>query len=149
RPPGGARAFLAVRRPGVACGASGRSRGMGGRSPARATLLAIFLLSLAGFPGTLGFTARRDVLTAALDAGSRLELLVGVAATVLALTAVGRPLVAMLRPAEGRRATSEALTNEQVVLALCGLIVVLLGIAPLFGEQALSGWLESSIAAGV
>src|SRR5690606_36574508 len=51
-----------------ACEQVGDLAGMASESPARATLLAIFLLSLAGFPGTLGFTARRDVLTAALDA---------------------------------------------------------------------------------
>jgi hypothetical protein len=38
-----------------------------------------------------------------------------VLATVLALTAVGRPLVARLGPNEDRRAASRALTNEQVV----------------------------------
>ncbi|MEZ4332491.1 MAG: proton-conducting transporter membrane subunit [Myxococcota bacterium] len=132
-----------------ACEHVGDLAGMASESPARATLLAIFLLSLAGFPGTIGFTARRDVLMAALHAGSRIELLVGVVATVLALTAVGRPLVAMLRPAEGRRAASAALTNEQVVLAFCGVVVVLLGVVPLFGEHALSGWVESAVASGV
>jgi NADH-quinone oxidoreductase subunit N len=132
-----------------ACEHVGDLAGMASESPARATLLATFLLSLAGFPGTIGFIARRDVLTAVEHAGHRDFLLVGVVATVLALTAVGRPLLALLRPAEGRRAASAALTNEQVVLALCGAIVLFLGTAPLFGERAISGWLESWIALGV
>lgn len=132
-----------------ACEHVGDLAGMAGESPARATLLALFLLSLAGFPGTIGFVARRDVLTAVEHAGHRGFLLVGVVATVLALTAVGRPLVALLRPAEGRRAASAALTNEQVVLALCGAVVLFLGTAPLFGERAISGWIEGWIAAGV
>lgn len=132
-----------------ACEHVGDLAGMAGESPARATLLALFLLSLAGFPGTIGFVARRDVLTAVEHAGHRDFLLIGVVATVLALTAVGRPLVALLRPAEGRRAASAALTNEQVVLALCGAFVLFLGTAPLFGERALSGWLEAWIAAGI
>ncbi|MBK7951781.1 MAG: hypothetical protein IPK00_24205 [Deltaproteobacteria bacterium] len=132
-----------------ACEHVGDLAGMAGESPARATLLALFLLSLAGFPGTIGFVARRDVLTAVEHAGHRGFLLIGVVATVLALTAVGRPLVALLRPAEGRRAASAALTNEQVVLAVCGALVLFLGTAPLFGERALSGWLEAWIAAGI
>ena len=132
-----------------ACEHVGDLAGMAGESPARATLLALFLLSLAGFAGTIGFVARRDVLTAVEHAGHRGFLLVGVVATVLALTAVGRPLVALLRPADGRRAASSALSNEQVVLAVCGAFVLFLGTAPLFGERAISGWLEAWLEAGV
>ncbi|MFO0691214.1 MAG: proton-conducting transporter membrane subunit [Myxococcota bacterium] len=132
-----------------ACEQIGDLAGMAGESPARATLLSLFLLSLAGFPGTLGFIARRDVLTAVEHAGHRGFLLVGVVSTVLALTAVGRPLVALLRPAEGRRAASAALSNEQVVLAVCGAFLLFLGTAPLFGERALSGWMETWILAGI
>ena len=132
-----------------ACEHVGDLAGMSSQSPARATLLALFLLSLAGFPGTLGFVARRDVLTAAEHSGHRGLLLAGVVATVLALTAVGRPLVAMLYPSEGRRDASRALTNEQVVLVVCGFVVLFLGMAPLFGERAISGWLAHWIAEGV
>jgi len=132
-----------------ACEHIGDLAGMSSESPARATLLALFLLSLAGFPGTVGFVARRDVLTAVEHAGERGWLFAGVAATVLALSAVGRPLVAMLGPSDGRRDASRALTNEQVVLAFCGLFVLYFGIAPLFGERALSGGLSDWIAAGV
>lgn len=133
-----------------ACEHVGDLAGMAGESPARATLLALFLLSLAGFPGTIGFVARRELLMSVAHAGHRVHLLVGVVATVLALTAVGRPLVALLDPAEGRRAVSRALTNEQVVLAICGAFVLYLGTAPLFGEHALSGrldaWIEAAVA---
>lgn len=133
-----------------ACEHVGDLAGMASESPARATLLALFLLSLAGFPGTIGFVARRELLMSVAHAGHRVHLLVGVLATVLALTAVGRPLVALLNPAEGRRAVSRALTNEQVVLAICGAFVLYLGTAPLFGEHGLSGrldgWIEAAVA---
>jgi NADH-quinone oxidoreductase subunit N len=132
-----------------ACEQVGDLAGMSSESPTRATLLALFLLSLAGFPGTMGFVARRDVLTAVEHAGHRGWLLAGVVATVLALTAVGRPLVEMLRSNEDRRVASRALTNEQVVLAVCGALLLFLGMAPLFGEHALSGRLAHWIAAGV
>jgi hypothetical protein len=97
----------------------------------------------------MGFVARRDVLTAVEHAGHRGWLLAGVVATVLALTAVGRPLIAMLRPNADPRAASRALTNEQVVLAVCGTLLLYLGMAPLFGEQAISGSLAQWIATGV
>jgi NADH-quinone oxidoreductase subunit N len=132
-----------------ACEHVGDLAGMSSQSPTRATLLALFLLSLAGFPGTMGFVARRDVLTAVEHADHRGFLLAGVVATVLALTAVGRPLVAMLGPNEDRRAASRALTNEQVVLAVCGLVLLFLGMGPLFGERAISGKFVHWIAAGV
>jgi NADH-quinone oxidoreductase subunit N len=132
-----------------ACEHVGDLAGMSSQSPTRATLLALFLLSLAGFPGTMGFVARRDVLTAVEHAGHRGWLLAGVVATVLALTAVGRPLIAMLRPNADPRAASRALTNEQVVLAVCGTLLLYLGMAPLFGEQAISGSLAQWIATGV
>ncbi len=132
-----------------ACEHVGDLAGMSSRSPARATLLAIFLLSLAGFPGTMGFVARRDVLTAVEHAGHRGWLIAGVVATVLALTAVGRPLIAMLRPKADPRAASRALSNEQVVLAVCGALLLYFGVAPLFGERVLSGALARWIEAGV
>lgn len=132
-----------------ACEHVGDLAGMASESPARATLLSLFLLSLAGFPGTFGFIARRDALTAVEHAGERIYLLAGVVATVLALTAVGRPLVAMLGPTDSRRAASRALSNEQVVLGLCGVVLLYLGTAPLFGERIVSGGLAGWIAAGV
>lgn len=132
-----------------ACEHVGDLAGMSSQSPARATLLAIFLLSLAGFPGTMGFSARRDVLTAVEHAGHRGWLLAGVVATVLALTAVGRPLIAMLRPKADPRAVSRALSNEQVVLAVCGALLLYFGVAPLFGERVLSSALARWIEAGV
>ncbi|MEZ4281252.1 MAG: proton-conducting transporter membrane subunit [Myxococcota bacterium] len=132
-----------------ACEHVGDLAGMSSQSPARATLLAIFLLSLAGFPGTMGFAARRDLLTAVEHAGHRGWLLAGVVATVLALTAVGRPLIAMLRPKADPRAASRALTNEQVVLAICAALLLYFGVAPLFGERMLSGALARWIEAGV
>ena len=51
-----------------------------------------------------------------------------------AWTAVGRPLLAMLRPLETTRAPSRALTHEQFVLAICGFCVVYFGFAPAVGK---------------
>jgi hypothetical protein len=69
---------------------------------------------------------------------------------VLALAAVGRPLLAMMRPVESSRDTSRALTNEQLVLAVCGLCVLYFGFAPVVGDSnlpaLLMGWIDSAVA---
>jgi NADH-quinone oxidoreductase subunit N len=119
------------------------------RSPIRAGLLALFLLSLGGFPGTMGFVARLEILSAVEHAGHRWLLVVGLGATVLALTAVGRPLLAMLRPMETTRAPSRALTNEQFVLAICGACVVYFGFAPAVGDSNAAHWLVDWIRSAV
>jgi NADH-quinone oxidoreductase subunit N len=132
-----------------ACEQVGDLSGMMQESPIRAGLLALFLLSLAGFPGTLGFVARVEILSALEHGGHRVLLVVGLAATVLALTAVGRPLLVMLRTAAGESAKSRALSNEQLVLALCAAAILYFGIAPVFRIEGVADILFDSIEAAV
>jgi NADH-quinone oxidoreductase subunit N len=133
-----------------ACEHVGDLSGMMQRSPIRAALLALFLLSLAGFPGTVGFVARLEILAALEHSGDRILMVVGLGATVLALTAVGRPLLAILRPSEARQDVSRALTNEQFVLVLCGISVVYFGIAPVVSGATVAGsfmdWIDIALA---
>ncbi len=132
-----------------ACENVGDLSGMMQRSPIRAALLSVFLLSIAGFPGTVGFIARAEILAALAHDGHHVLLLFGLGATALALIAVGRPLLAMLRPVEGNREMSRALTNEQLVLAVCGLAVVYFGVAPIVSEGSavglLSRWIDEAV----
>lgn len=132
-----------------ACESVGDLSGMMKRSPLRAGLLALFLLSLAGFPGTMGFVARLKVLSAADEGGHRMLLVAGLAATALALLAVGRPLLAMLRPVDTTREPSRALTNEQFVLVLCGACVLYFGFAPATGGDGLASQLDGWILTAV
>jgi len=132
-----------------ACESVGDLGGMMETSPLRATLLGLFLLSLGGLPGTIGFVARFRILSSLEHGGHRWALVAGLAATVLALAAVGRPLLAMLRREEGNSAGSRALSNEQFVLAICGSIVVYFGIMPIVGETNMAGqlaiWIDRAI----
>jgi len=132
-----------------ACEHVGDLSGMMQESPIRAGLLALFLLSLGGFPGTIGFVARVEILSALEHGGHRILLVAGLAATVLALTAVGRPLLAMLRPVADESAKSRSLSNEQLVLALCAAAILYFGIAPVFRIEGVADVLFDSIEAAV
>jgi NADH-quinone oxidoreductase subunit N len=123
--------------------------GMMQENPIRAGLLALFLLSLGGFPGTIGFVARVEILSALEHGGHRILLVAGLAATVLALTAIGGPLLAMLRPSIDESLKSRALSNEQFVLALCGAAILYFGIAPVFRIEGVADVLFDSIDAAV
>lgn len=133
-----------------ACEHVGDLSGMMQESPIRAALLALFLLSLGGFPGTIGFVARVEILTALEHGGHRILLLMGLAATVLALTAVGRPLLAMLRHTDGHQSSSRALSNEQLVLTLCGASILYFGLAPILNAGGVSAvffeWIDAAVA---
>jgi proton-translocating NADH-quinone oxidoreductase chain N len=134
-----------------ACEHIGDLAGMMQRSPVRAALLALFLLSLGGMPGTIGFIARFRILSSLEHTGNRWLMVAGLGATVLALTAIGRPLLAMLRPVDAGKVGSRALTNEQFVLAFCGLVVVYFGVMPIVVEANLAGqlelWIDRAVAA--
>lgn len=133
-----------------ACESIGDLAGMMQTSPLRAALLGAFLLSLGGVPGTLGFVARFRILQGLEHGGHRWAMVIGLAATVLALSAVGRPLLAMMRPADGNESGSRALSNEQLVLLVCGLITVGLGVSPILGETNMAGqlavWIDRAVA---
>jgi NADH-quinone oxidoreductase subunit N len=133
-----------------ACERVGDLAGMARESPVRAGLLALFLLSLGGLPGTIGFFARFRVLAALEHGGHRLALLFGLLATALAMIAVGRPLLAMLGETERNRSGSRALSNEVFVLAFCGGVVLYFGVMPIVGETNMSGqlvvWIDRAVA---
>ncbi len=133
-----------------ACEHVGDLSGMMQESPIRAALLALFFLSLGGFPGTVGFVARVEILAALEHGGHRYLLMAGLAATVLALIATGRPLLAMLRRSDGGAVSSRALSNEQFVLAICGVSILYFGLAPILNmgtaADGLFEWIDTGVA---
>ena len=136
-----------------ACESIGDLAGLIETSPLRAGLLGLFLLSLGGMPGTIGFAARYRILAAldVEDGVGRVALWVGLLATLLALIAVGRPLVAMLQPAAGPNRASRALSNEQFVLLICAVGIVYFGVMPVSGETNMAGqvavWIDRAVEA--
>ena len=103
------------------------------RSPALAAMLAVLLLSLAGFPPTGGFLAKFFVFAAAVDRGLVGLVVVAVLASLVSVYYYLRVIVAMYMKGEGR--DSEAGVGPispalALVIFLCAAAVFQLGLAP-------------------
>jgi NADH-quinone oxidoreductase subunit N len=105
--------------------------GLARTHPGLAALLTLFLLSLAGIPGTVGFIGKFLVFKAAIDAQLVGLTLVAVLGSLVSVYYYLRVPVAMYMsepdPDAPRRDTS---TGEVLVLAVCAVAVLLLGIFP-------------------
>ena len=105
--------------------------GLGRRHPWLAASLAVFLLSLAGFPPTAGFLAKFYVFSAAVAKG---HVLLVVAAVLASLISVGyylKVIVAMyMQAAEAETTLEENDPSLWLVIFLCLFGVVQLGVWP-------------------
>jgi NADH-quinone oxidoreductase subunit N len=107
-----------------------RFRGLGRRRPGLATLLTVFLLSLAGIPPTAGFVAKVFVLGAAGSAGYWSLVLIGALASVLGAFYYLRVVALMaMREPEGEDVADPSAV-PRLVLAVPAVAVVVLGIVP-------------------
>ncbi len=104
--------------------------GIGHERPAMAALLTLFLLGLAGVPGTVGFWAKFQIFSAAASADQTTLLAAGVISSALSLFYLLRVPIAMYMNAPGAGAKAHASTNELLVLGVCAVAVVWLGIFP-------------------
>ena len=132
--------------------------GLAKRRPALAALMTLFLIGLAGIPGTAGFVAKYGVFMSAVQssASPKMVLLVVIAALTSVVSVyyyLRLPrLMYMAEPGEaaGRLRAS---AGEIAVLTVCAIAVVVLGIVPNNGpEDAFSfvrafDWTRESIAA--
>ncbi|MGH8906294.1 MAG: NADH-quinone oxidoreductase subunit N [Egibacteraceae bacterium] len=104
--------------------------GLGQRDPVPAALLALFLLALAGIPGTAGFIAKLAVFRAGVEAGLWPLVVVAVVSSLIAAFFYVRVIVAMFMVApEGDAAEPLRSTPGMVTgLAVSAAVVVLLGL---------------------
>ncbi|MDP9405787.1 MAG: NADH-quinone oxidoreductase subunit NuoN [Actinomycetota bacterium] len=109
-------------------------RGIGRRYPVPAGMLALFLLSLAGIPGTAGFVAKFAVFRAGIDAGQTALVVVAVVSSVIAAFFYIRVIIAMFMEDEPADATTQpplvpgpGVTAGLVVSAAA---VIVLGVLP-------------------
>ena len=109
-------------------------RGLGRRYPVPAGMLALFLLSLAGIPGTAGFIAKLGVFRAAIESGQTVLVVVAVVSSVIAAFFYIRVIVAMFMEEEdpelAARGELVTTTGMSVGLGLAAATVVVLGIIP-------------------
>jgi NADH-quinone oxidoreductase subunit N len=105
-------------------------RGLGRRNPLLGGLLTLFLLSLAGIPGTAGFMAKVLVFGAAVDAGLEGLVIVAVLASVVAAYFYLRviALAYMEEPEDELSVRTGA--GPGWALAVAGVVTVALGVFP-------------------
>jgi NADH-quinone oxidoreductase subunit N len=126
--------------------------GLARERPGLAALMTLFLVSLAGIPGTAGFIAKFTVFAAAVHAGWVELTILAVLTSVVSLYYYLRLPVAMYMQEPGAEAPrAESSTGELLVLGACGVAVVLLGILPsrapfLFGDLRPLEWARASVA---
>jgi NADH-quinone oxidoreductase subunit N len=98
--------------------------GLASKRPALAALMTLFLLSLAGIPGTAGFMAKFYLFVAAVNGDQIILVLILVATSVVSVFYYLRlPIVMYMRePRQGPAA--ETSSSEIVVLAVCATAIL-------------------------
>jgi NADH-quinone oxidoreductase subunit N len=108
-------------------------RGLGRRYPVLAGMFSLFLLSLAGIPGTAGFMAKLGVFRAGVEAGETGLVVIAVISSAIAAFFYVRVIITMFaeeEPAELATVEVPATTGASIGLAAAAAAVVVLGIVP-------------------
>jgi len=114
--------------------------GLARTRPGMAALLTLFMLSLAGIPGTVGFVGKFLIFKAAVGAGLIGLTVAGVLASVVSIYYYLRIPVVMYMSEPGDAALrQEASTGELLVLAVCAAVVLGLGLFPSHAPGIFSG----------
>jgi NADH-quinone oxidoreductase subunit N len=105
--------------------------GLAQSRPGLAALMTLFMLSLAGIPGTAGFTGKFLIFSAAVDAGQVPLAILGVLMSVVSVYYYLRvPVLMYMRDASEEGPRADLGSGEIVVLMICALGVVYLGLVP-------------------
>jgi NADH-quinone oxidoreductase subunit N len=105
--------------------------GLARTRPGLAALLTLFAVSLAGIPGTVGFTAKFFLFKSAIDAGLIGLTIVAVLGSLISVYYYLRlPVVMYMREPGAAKLRANTATLELVVLAVCAVVVVALGLFP-------------------
>src|SRR5262249_52043023 len=105
--------------------------GLWNTHPWLATLMAIFLLSLGGFPPMAGFIAKWYVFSAAVKAGYTGLAIIGVLTSVVSVFFYLRIVVMMyMVPADGAVPALPAPKVAAAALVACAILIFYLGVLP-------------------
>jgi NADH-quinone oxidoreductase subunit N len=103
--------------------------GLAQRNPVLAVLMSIFMLSLAGFPPTVGFFGKLFLFTAGVSAGYTWLVVLAVLMSVVSVFYYVRVLIPIWSPS-ARRDPVPASISSTSVIALSGVASLALGIYP-------------------
>ncbi len=98
--------------------------GLASQRPALAAVMTLFLLSLAGIPGTAGFMAKFYLVVAAVDAGQIALVLILVGTSMVSFFYYLRLPVVMYMQKRRQDPDAETSSSEIVVLALCAAAIL-------------------------
>jgi NADH-quinone oxidoreductase subunit N len=104
--------------------------GLASRRPALAALMTLFLLSLAGIPGTAGFMAKFYLFVAAVNGDQIVLVFILVGTSVISLFYYLRLPVAMYMREPRDEPAAETSSSEIAVLALCAVAVLYFALFP-------------------
>ena len=115
-------------------------RGLSSKNPLLAIFMALFMLSLAGFPPTAGFIAKYGLLSAAAANGYIGLVIIAVLNTLLATYYYIRLIINMYMKNEDDTVELKYTVMNQYLIGILAILMLILGIAPNFlleiAEQA-------------
>jgi NADH-quinone oxidoreductase subunit N len=126
--------------------------GLGQQRPAIAALMVLFMVSLAGIPGTGGFIAKFTLFAAAVQAGQVPLVILAVLASLVSVFYYLRlPVVMFMRDPGDEPRRMATSTGEGLALAVCAILVLVLGFFPSEGPWILESlrvldWARDSVA---
>jgi len=121
---------VALARGGRECSRIEDFAGLASRRPGVAALMTLFMLSLAGIPGTAGFMAKFYLFSAAVNADLIVLVIVGVLASVVSVFYYLRLPVTMYMHEPSDEEPAEMSSSELTVLAICAVAVLFIGFFP-------------------
>jgi NADH-quinone oxidoreductase subunit N len=127
--------------------------GLAQRRPGLAALMTLFMIALAGIPGTAGFTGKFLIFRAAVDAGQVPLAILGVLMSVVSVYYYLRvPVLMYMRDPSDEAPRAGIGVAEIGVLTACALGVLYLGLFPNgslpgIGEVHVLDWARQSVAA--
>ena len=99
--------------------------------------MTLFMLSLAGIPGTVGFIAKFTIFAAAVNAGVIWLTILGLLMSVVSVYYYLRlPVLMYMREPSEDAPRREVASGEALVLAICAVAVLFLGFFPNWGTPA-------------
>ena len=122
--------IVALSQSGKECESIDDFAGLASRRPGLAAAMSLFLIALAGIPGTAGFMARFHLFVAAVNADQIVLVLLGALTSVISLFYYLRLPIAMYMRKAANVRVPEPSSSELLVLGICMAAVLYFGFFP-------------------